>query len=274
MKFFLDKFKDYFITIFLLLISLFILSKNESQTIKNVKIFIFNNFNSVSSLFSQGILFSDVRKENEELRKRNADLMIQVNKLREYALTNEQYLEMLALKDTTAYSLIASSVVAISYSINQHTITIDKGTDNGVTEGNPVINGYGLVGIVMEAGRDYSIIRTLINSQMKLIVKNERIGYEGILKWDGKNLLVTNIPKTAEIKKGDKIITSKLSSIITIPASIGTVQRVLNPELGYFNDIIIKPDVDFYNLKAVFVVKVSNANIPKSLEFRKSNYDN
>ena len=77
----------------------------------------------------------------------------------------------------------------------------------------PVINDQGLMGIIYSTSDDFSIARTLRNRDLKLTVKDERSRIDGIMKWNGEDLVMVDIPKTYDIKPGDRIITSELSSI-------------------------------------------------------------
>jgi len=250
-----DKFQDYIVTGLLLVLSLFIISKSDSPSVNNFKSFVFGSVSVVTSIVSDVVLMTDLRSENEELRRRNAELMIEVSSLREHGLENETYKRMLELRDTSRYTFIASKIIAKSFSPTQGTITIDKGSNEGIKSGMPVVNGDGLVGIVKEVSGSYSIIRSLRNVHLKMVIRNERSRSEGILKWTGEYLTVTNLPKTADIKPGDRIVTSDISSVINIPLFVGRVTKILNPESGYFNDLIITSGVDFNSVKSVFVVK-------------------
>lgn len=264
-----DRFQDYIVTGFLLLLSLFIISKSSSPAVNSFKSFIFGSFSTLTSVISDVILMSDLRNENEELRRKNAELMIEVNSLREYGLENETYKKMLELKDTTKYSLIISRIIAKSFSVSQGTITIDKGRGEGIRSGMPVVNGDGLIGIVTEVSEGYSLVKTLKNVHLKLVIRNERSRSEGILKWTGEYLTVTNLPKTADVRQGDRIVTSDISSVIHIPLFIGHVSKIINPESGYFNDLIITSGVNFSSIKSVFIVKTLNA--PEKINFSTEN---
>ena len=264
-----DRFQDYIVTGFLLLLSLFIISKSDSPAVNSFKSFIFGSFSTLSSVISDVILMTDLRNENQELRRKNSELMIEVNSLREYGLENETYKRMLELKDTTKYALITSRIIAKSSSVFQGTITIDKGRSEGIRSGMPVVNGDGLIGIVTEVSEGYSLVKTLRNVHLKLVIRNERSRSEGILKWTGEYLTVTNLPKTADVKPGDRIVTSDISSVIHIPLFIGRVSKILNPESGYFNDLIITSGVDFSSIKSVFIVKTLNA--PEKINFSTEN---
>ncbi len=259
-------FKEYIVLIFLLIISLSFISINNSKSIRNLRTFVFGSFAGITSIFSNFINIANVKEENNYLRKQNAELMLQVNKLREYGIVNEELKNLLAFKDTSNYDLVISKVISKSLSITQGTFTIDVGSKNGINPGMAVIDGNGLIGIVYSSSEDYSIVRILKNTNMKLTVKDERSRVQGILKWNGDELVITNLPKTSDIKPGDRIITSELSSLINFPLPIGIVTQIINPEKGIFNDVVIKPFADFVKVENIFVIKMIPSKIINNQE--------
>ena len=94
-------------------------------------------------------------------------------------------------------------------------MTLMEANIYGIKPGMPVINDQGLIGIIYSTSDDFSIARTLRNRDLKLTVKDERSRIDGIMKWNGEDLVMVDVPKTFDIKPGDRIITSELSSLIS-----------------------------------------------------------
>ncbi|MCL5027881.1 MAG: rod shape-determining protein MreC [Bacteroidetes bacterium] len=259
-------FKEYIVLVVLLIIGLITLSLNQKPAAKKVKSLAFGSFAAFTSVISNVFNVAGVRSENEELRKLNADLMLQVSELRKYGIENSELKGLLALKDTTRYPLIPAAIVSKSLSKSQSTFTLNAGKRNGVLPGMPVINDHGLVGIVNSTSDDFSIVRTLKNLDLKLTVKDERSRVDGIMKWDGSDLVMIDIPKTYDIEPGDRIITSELSSIVDIPIPIGIVLGLSKVETGIFNEVKIKPFVDFIRTEHVFVIGIVENKIQDGLQ--------
>jgi len=259
-------FKEYIILILLLFISFVSLSLNQNPAIKKVRAIAFGSFAATTSILSDIFNIAKVRSENERLREINAELMLQVNKLREYAVVNENLKKMLDIKDTVKYPLIPALTVSKSFNIAQGTITLNVGEINGVKPGMPVINEKGLVGIVYAISKNYSIARTLKNFDLKLVVKNERSRVDGILKWNGEDLVIVNVPKTYDMEPGDRIICSELSSIVSLPIPVGYVIGLQNVQTGIFNSVKVKPYVDFSRIENVFIVAVLESKQKQDLE--------
>src|SRR3989339_252754 len=167
-----------------------------------------------------------------------------------------------------AFGSFAASTAILSDIVNiaQGTVTLNAGADNGVKPGMPVINEKGLVGIVYATSKDFSIAKTLKNFELKLVVKDERSRVDGVLKWNGEDLVIVNVPKTYDLEPGDRIICSELSSIVSLPIPIGVVVGLQNVQTGIFNLVKIKPYADFSRTENVFVIGVIESKQKKDLE--------
>lgn len=261
-----DDFKEYIVFVILILFSLFLISQNEQKSIRNFKAFIFGNFAIVNSIFSGILSPSNLEAENERLRKVNADLMIEVNKLREYGIINEELQSLISLKDTSKYTLIPVQIISKDIEASTGNFSINAGYTKGIKPGMPVINGEGLVGVVNFCASDYSSVRILQNTYFRIIVKDQRSRFEGILRWNGEYLTVTNLPKTADVKVGDRIITSERSALINLPIPVGIVTKIINPEKGWFNNLVVKPFVDFVKVENAFVLQMTQSKVQNNVE--------
>jgi len=261
-----SNFKEYVILCLLVILSLILLSQNQNQKVQKVRAIAFGSFSTVSSVFSNLFNTARITEENEELRKANAELMMQISKLREYGITNEQLRGLVGLKDSSSLPLIPATVVSKSLSLTQHTITLNAGLKDSVKPGMPVINYSGLIGIVHSCSDDFSIVRTLKNVDLKLTVKNERSRIHGIMKWDGEEFIIVNIPKTFDFEIGDRIITSELSSIVPVPLPVELVQEIDDVETEVFKRVKVKPFVDLLSVENLFIVSIVNSTQKQNLE--------
>ncbi|MFZ0452678.1 MAG: rod shape-determining protein MreC [Ignavibacteriaceae bacterium] len=259
-------FKEYIVLVVLVIVSFVLLSLNQKPEIKNIRAIAFGSFAAVTSVVSDLINIANIKSENGQLREVNAELMLQVNRLREYGIQNEELRNLLNLKDTLKYPLIPAAIVSKSFSKIQGTITINAGLRDGVKPGMPVINDVGLIGIVYNASEDYSIARTLRNFDLKITVKDQRSRIDGIMKWNGENLVIINVPKTYDVEPGDRIITSDISSIVPVPLPVGVVTGLSNIKTGIFNEVKVKPFVDFLRVENVFVLGIVESKQIKNLE--------
>ncbi len=261
-----ENFKEYIVVVFLLIVSLAILSQNQNVKIRQVKAIAFGSFAAVTSVVSDLVHVSSYKKENENLREINARLMLEVNRLREYGIINKELKRLLQLKDTVNYPLIPATVVSKLSSMSQGNVTINAGLNDSIKVGMPVINDQGLVGVITSVAKDYSIARTLQNVDLKLTVKDERSRIDGVMKWTGEELVIVNVPKTYDIEKGDRVVTSELSSIISVPIPVGIITGLSKVETGIFNEAKVKSFVDFGSVENVFVVGIVESKQKNNIE--------
>ncbi len=262
-----EKFKEYIVLVVLIIISLALLSQNNSQGIQKVRAVAFGSFASVTSVFSDIFNIRNLKKENEELRRTNAEIMLQLSRLRESAIVNDDLKGLLALKDSTKYPLIIASIISKSLSKSQGTVTLNVGSSSGVKPGMPVITDKGIAGIIFSVSANYSIARTLNNVDLNLTVKCERTRENAVMKWKSDRLVMINVPKTFGLKKGDRIVTSEISSIVPVPIPVGIVAEIGNVEMGIFNEVTIQPFVDFQKVENVFVLGLVKSKEIDDIEF-------
>ena len=261
-----DNSKEYFILVFLIIIGLILLSFNQKPGVKSVRALAFGSFASISSLVTDVFSIAQIKSENSRLKEKNAELMLQMNKLREYGIVNEELRGLLKLKDTVKYPLIPASIVSKSLSASQNTITLLGGNSSGIKPGMPVVNDQGLLGIIYSTSDDFSIARTLRNRDLKLTVKDERSRIDGIMKWNGEDLVMVDVPKTFDIKPGDRILTSELSSLISVPLPVGIVMELNKVDIGIFNEVRVKPFVNFSRAENVYVIGIVESKQKNQLE--------
>ncbi|TDJ53333.1 MAG: rod shape-determining protein MreC [Ignavibacteria bacterium] len=259
-------FREYIALILLILLSLIILSQNKNPNVQKIRAIAFGSFATVTSVISDLFNVTNLKRENEELRETNANLMLQISRLREYGIVNKELKDLLAFKDTTGFPLIPASIVSRSLSRTQNTITLNAGKKDGVLPGMPVINDRGFIGIVNSVSEDFAIARTLNNVDLRLTVMDERSRINGILIWTGEELIIINIPNTFDVEAGDRIITSDVSSIVPIPIPVGIVEEFRQGEEGVFSYIRVKPFADLAPVENVFILAMVKSKQIDNLE--------
>jgi len=261
-----ESYKEVISLLVILIISLVLISQNNTRSIKRFRVLAFSSIAGLSSSLNSILPSGGSRAENEHLRRRNAELMLQVCLLTEYQAENKELRGLLSLKDTIRFLIAPAKVAFRSVTNSQTTLVLDKGTDDNVQEGYIVVDEGGLLGIVSEVSTNYSIVKSIKNNSVNPIVRERKTKYQGILHWTGASFTVTNIPKTADTKINDTIITAATSSLVNFPLPIGRVSRVINPEQGYMTTIEIVPFANIDRADFVFILMqkpIPNYTIPR-----------
>lgn len=258
---FIEKSRTYLLFTSLMFSSMLLSSISDNPAVSSFRSFLFTGIASISYVLSSVLTFPSVAHENEMLREENARLMFENSRLRDYRFENGELKELVGLKDTMKYDLLPCRITSKSFLTSEVNFGISIGSKSGVKVGMPVVNHAGLVGIVYQTSGNNSIVRTLKNINLRLVVQDQFNRFHGILRWNGEHLSIINLPKTADLKVGDLITTSDISSVVSVPLPVGKVRTVVNPEKGIFNDLEIEPAVNFNAAEYVFVIKTVNSKL-------------
>ena len=182
--------------------------------------------------------FDRLREENESLRQQLEDALSKKDEA-EVALEENKWLrEFLTLDgDGSERKLIDAAVVGKSSGNYITTLTLNKGTLNGVKKGDAVITADGLVGYVSEVGLNYSTVSTIVNGEIYVGVIAPRSGALGTLSGDLDRTAegickITFEKEDADIVEGDLIVTSGVGSVYPYGIKIG---RVISVESDPYN---------------------------------------
>jgi rod shape-determining protein MreC len=265
-KRYFDTFKEYIVVVILLIISLSILSQNEKPPIKKLRSFAVAGFAVVNSISNDLI---NIFQSNDELfkaRKTNAELMLKVNMLREYGLENHALKNLMGFKDTSNFTLVPATIISRLISKVHGYFIVNAGSSDSVKIGMPAIVDNGLVGILIDVTLNYSTLRTLQSSDLSIAVRDQRSNVDGIMNWDGNQLVIKNVPTTYDVNVGDRIVTSEFSTIIPPSIPVGIVLEKESTISGLLSNVIVEPYVDLSQTKNLFILKYIRTSQIEELE--------
>ena len=204
--------------------------------------------------------YEALEAENEALRKENAQIKEDARDAESIRRENDRLRELLGLlKANPDYTLVDGYIIARSSGDWTSSITINRGTKAGIREGMCAITANGeVVGLVIEAGINYCVVKTVLDSTLEISSTIASSGYSGIVRGGytegvlGK-LRMDYLPSSAVIRNNDQVVTS------------GTTVYPRNLILGYiidagFNDTgvakyaILRPAADLDSLEQVFIL--------------------
>ncbi|MEX0833086.1 MAG: rod shape-determining protein MreC [Actinomycetota bacterium] len=204
----------------------------------------------------------ELQSENESLRQQLEALQADVAA----SSTAQQQLEelqgLLELRGTLANAeTVGASVIGASASNFEWTITIDKGSGDGIEQGMPVLASAGLAGSVVHVTPWSSSVRLIIDPDSNVAGQLQGSGQTGILQGQGVNdLRMTLVRAEAEVKANELVLTKGyrteggFGSRYPQGVVIGRVSRILASPGELEKFITVRPAVDFSNLSNVLVV--------------------
>lgn len=201
---------------------------------------------------------SNIRAENEELKKQNDELEKELRELEIIKAENETLKEYVNLKDKyTEYKTLPGYVINRDNSNYSNIIVINVGKNDGIKVNMPVISNNGLVGHIISVTDTTAKVQTLLDTAGAVsgVVGSSRdtLILKGNLQETGL-LKASYIQTTATILEGDKVETSGLGGIYPKGITIGTVKQVINTKNLTNRYALIEPAVDINKIETVLVI--------------------
>ena len=164
------------------------------------------------------------------------------------------YNELLKINDfkiTSELNLVVSKVMLRDIYEFSDTLTIYKGTNSGIKEGNAVITDKGLIGVISKVNKESSVVELITNKSSNISV---RIGSSyGILNMQDNSLIVSDLSMYDDVFIGEEVYTSGIGNlpgdiyignVIDIKANNTEIEKILE----------VSPVVDLSMVNYVMVV--------------------
>ncbi|HOW35898.1 MAG TPA: rod shape-determining protein MreC [Candidatus Omnitrophota bacterium] len=188
--------------------------------------------------------------------KREADILrTKFIKQEELIRENNRLKELLDLKWNSNYPGILARVIARDPSNWAAAVIIDKGETNGIKQGMPVINSAGVVGKISEVGRRTSKVLLLSDPNFSVPALIQRNREQGLVSGTLQGVCrMRYLSSGADVRAGDKVITSKLSTFFPEGLMIGDVISVREGLEGPTVECLIRPAVSPSQTEEVLVI--------------------
>lgn len=225
-----------------------------------------------SANFISGGVYDKANQIDEyfSLKEENKKLVEENRRLRKLLVNTELEEQNLKVVKTNNYRVFSAKVINNSYAKRNNFITLNKGDKQGVKEDFGVISSKGIVGIIRNTSSNYATVLSILNSADSRInaqVKNTK--HYATLVWNGEDantVQLINLPKLANIKKGDTIETNQYSSIFPEGIPIGKIKDFsLNNNNNYY-EVDVTLFNDMTNLNHVYIIENMDQKEIRTLE--------
>jgi len=196
----------------------------------------------------------NVHTENDALRQELTNVQIELQRQRALADRTRSLEEILGLGNSIELQTSAAEIIGAAATADFRTVTIDKGTSQGLRTDMAVLSPKGVVGRVVAAGPRASRVQLLVDRNAAAGALIERSRAQGVVVGAGDDLLrLEYVSETSDVQKGDTVVTSGIDGIYPKGFVIGEVDSVEKTGVA-FRTIGIRPAVDFSALEDVLVV--------------------
>jgi rod shape-determining protein MreC len=195
-----------------------------------------------------------VRLDNQALERQVADLEVELQQQRALAQQSAALRQLLDLHDRSQVPTRSAEVIAGSPAPDFRTVTIDRGTGDGVRADMAVIAASGVVGRVVMPTRWSAKVQLLIDRNAAAAALVERSRTQGIVVGGGDDTLrMEFVSATGDVRAGDVLVTSGIDGIYPKGFVIGSVDGIERAGVAY-KLIKVRPAVDFSGIEHVLVV--------------------
>jgi rod shape-determining protein MreC len=197
-----------------------------------------------------------VHERNESLHEKVARLRVENQELEALRRENDRLRQLLNEAQRLEREVSAAQIVAESPDPFHHTLTISRGQLHGAFLGQPVISAEGVVGQVTAVAplTAQVIVLTDPNSGIPVLARESRV--RGILAGTGnKDLLeLRYVPTSANVQKGDELVTSGLGAVFPKGLKAARVVKVVRDPHSPFAEITARPAVPVSRLEDVLLL--------------------
>ena len=193
-------------------------------------------------------------RDNEELRRENDGLKLQVNQLQSKAAEADRLAALLNFRQSQRnVPMLAARVIGTSADTSSQTVYLDRGERDGIRRNMGVITPDGVVGKVVESYRDTAQVLLLTDrdSGVGAMLSDSRI--QSPVGGTGEPLLsMKYIPTDETVNMGEHVVTSGMDRIFPRDLPVGVVAEIKTGRP--FQQVRVRPAANLQRLEEVIVL--------------------
>jgi len=184
-----------------------------------------------------------LEQKNVSLEKERLILLGQLQRSAELAAENLRLRQLLNATELLMQSVLVTEVIGVSPNPVDHTVTVDRGTNDDVFVGQPVLDAEGLMGQVVEVFDNYSKVLLITDFNHALPVQVQRNGLRSIVEGtsDYNEMSLRFVSPTMDIEEGDKLVSSGLGGRFPMGYPVGSVSSISQKPGEKFLEVTVTP---------------------------------
>jgi len=195
------------------------------------------------------VAFADRKLLTEQNQRLREDLLLANAKLNRMAAVAEQNQRLKGLLDTQRsleLNVQLARVIGMDLGTNQQRLVVNLGARDDIKQGQVVIDAHGVIGQIVEVLPTTSIVMLVTDPNHATPVVVERTGLRTVAYGvrEGDQLSLPNVPMAADIRAGDKLLSSGLGGRFPPGFPVGEVLSVGQSQSGMFLEARARPTAD------------------------------
>jgi rod shape-determining protein MreC len=213
----------------------------------------------VEGMRTLSVAFADRQLLTDQNQRLREDLLLanaKLNRMAAVAQQNEHLKELLDTQRSLELNVQLARVVGVDLGAYRHRLMLNVGARDGVKSGQPVIDARGVMGQVIQVLPTTSVVMLVTDPNNALPVTVERTGLRTIAygSRDGDRLVLPTIPMAADVKEGDRLLTSGLGGRFPPGFPVGEITRVAPAATGMFLEAQARPAADINRSEDVLLL--------------------
>ncbi len=211
---------------------------------------------------------SEIESDNLRLTKESLIYHGQLQRMSDLAAENMRLRRLLNATELVQDSVLVTEVIGVSANPLRHTLTIDRGTADGVFVGQPLLDAEGLMGQIIGVHKHHSTALLITDSSHALPVQVLRNGLRSIAEGsaDYNRLNLKFVSPTADIREGDKLVSSGLGGLYPAGYPVGTVLSIVSKPGDNFLEVDIDPSAEIDRSRHLLLLYTSRDNTADAVE--------
>jgi len=196
-----------------------------------------------------GVAFADrqlLTSQNQRLRE---DLLLanaKLNRMAAVAEQNERLRRLLDTQHSLKLNVQLARVIGVDLGAYRYELTLNMGSRDGVEPGQPVIDAHGVMGQVKAVLPHTAVVMLITDPSHAIPVTIARTGLRTVAygSRDGDQLSLPNLPLAADVRAGDKLLTSGIGGRFPPGFPVGRIDSVAPAPTGMFQVALATPAAD------------------------------
>ncbi len=197
--------------------------------------------------------YFNLNSENRRLRQKLVQMQLQTANAGELGFENQRLRALLSLKDRKQYTYIPAEVIGRNTDQGLNTLIIDVGHSDQVRKYMTVVIEDGVLGRIIEVGLTSSFVQLLTDRNSRVSGLVQRSREQGIVRYQ-RNTLSMQLPMQADVRLGDRIVTSGLGETFRAGLPVGKISQIALGDRNLFKRVTITPAAELSRLEEVFVI--------------------
>jgi len=203
----------------------------------------------------------DLLVENAALKQ---ELLIHKRKLQTMAALaaeNMRLRQLLNSAEMIQDRVLVAELIGVSPDPQRHTVVVNKGSNDDVYVGQPLLDAFGLMGQVVEVSLDHSVVLLATDATHALPVQINRNGVRAVAEGVGDlyAMRLRHVSNTVDIRQGDLLVSSGLGQRFPSGYPVAEVASIVRDPGQPFATVVVRPMAQMNRSRHVLLV-FSNFN--------------